>query len=253
MTTTKHITKHITKNITKHTPMHTKLLSTRLHAITLPSTPSLNTERYEQHLADRAAPQVLICTGPAGTGKTMLACKHAVKHIIDKSFDKLIITRPNVSVEEELGYLPGSMEQKMSPWMIPLLEYLEHFSNRKTVQRYIDDGVIDILPLGYMRGRTFDNTLVVADEMQNCTDNQMLNLLTRIGHDSKLVLTGDLSQCDLRSGHQNGLESFVDKYDTYQLKEHNDLSDAIAHIHMDIEDVKRSAIVRTILAIYDVV
>lgn len=209
---------------------------------------SANTERYESLLSKHETPRVLVCTGPAGTGKTMLACKHAMGHLMNSSFERLIITRPNVSIEEELGFLPGTMEQKMSPWMIPMYEYLEKYTDRNTVRRYIGDGVIEILPLGFMRGRTFDNTIVIADEMQNSTNSQMINLLTRIGHDSKLVLTGDLSQCDLNEDVPNGLDVFVDKFDKYGDK--SALDGNIDHVQMSCDDIQRSEIVRIIVDMY---
>lgn len=209
---------------------------------------SANTERYESLLSKQNKPCVLACTGPAGTGKTMLACKHAVNHLENSSFERLIITRPNVSIEEELGFLPGTMEQKMSPWMIPMYEYLEKYTNRNTVRRYIGDGVIQIIPLGFMRGRTFDKTLVIADEMQNSTNSQMINLLTRIGHDSKLVLTGDLSQCDLNADVPNGLAIFVEKIEKYGDK--SALDGNIDHVRMSSQDIQRSEIVQIIVDMY---
>ena len=209
---------------------------------------SVNTDQYESLLSKHDTPRVLVCTGPAGMGKTMLACKHAMGHLMNSSFERLIVTRPNVSIGEELGFLPGTMEQKMSPWMIPMYEYLEKYSDRKTVRRYIGDGVIEILPLGFMRGRTFDNTIVIADEMQNSTNSQMINLLTRIGHDSKLVLTGDLSQCDLNDDVPNGLDIFIDKFNIYGDK--SALDGNIDHVQMSCDDIRRSDIVRIIVDLY---
>ena len=209
---------------------------------------SINTERYESLLSKQNKPRVIACTGPAGTGKTMLACKHAVDHLANSSFERLIITRPNVSIEEELGFLPGTMEQKMSPWMIPMYEYLEKYTDRNTVRRYIANGVVEIIPLGFMRGRTFDNTFVIADEMQNSTNSQMINLLTRIGHDSRLVLTGDLGQCDLADGVPNGLEVFTDKFTKYEDK--SALNGNISHVQMSSDDIQRSEIVRIIVDMY---
>lgn len=195
-------------------------------------------------------PNILICEGPAGTGKTMEACKSALFHINENHYKKLIITRPSVSVEESLGYLPGDLNSKMEPWMIPIYEYLEEFSTNKFVDKYINDGIIDILPLGFMRGRTFTNTLIIADEMQNSTKKQMYNLLTRIGDYSKLIITGDINQCDIPI-EESGLVELIQKYNSFYSNEVTDYENDILLLELDETDIKRSEIVKQIIKMYN--
>jgi phosphate starvation-inducible PhoH-like protein len=202
---------------------------------------SLNRPVYEDSLSHHS-PSLVICTGPAGTGKTMMACKYSMQHLRENSYTKMVITRPNVSIDEDLGYLPGEINQKMFPWLIPIYDQLENYSDKMTVRKFINDGTIEIAPLGFLRGRTFDNTIIIADEMQNSTKSQMLNLLTRIGKNSKVIITGDLQQCDLDI--DNGLEDFINKYKVNP--EHKE----IKCIEFDDEDIMRSALVKTIIKIY---
>lgn len=195
-------------------------------------------------------PNILICEGPAGTGKTMEACKSALFHINENHYEKLIITRPSVSVEENLGYLPGDLNNKMEPWMVPIYEYLEEFSNKRIVNKYIDDGIIDIIPLGFMRGRTFSNTLIIADEMQNSTKKQMYNLLTRIGYYSKLIITGDTNQCDIPV-ENSGLVELIEKYNSFYSDDKPDHENDILLLNLDESDIKRSEIVKKIIKMYN--
>jgi phosphate starvation-inducible protein PhoH and related proteins len=202
---------------------------------------SLNRPVYEKCLSQQR-PSLVVCTGPAGTGKTMLACKYAMEHLRETAYTKMVITRPNVSIDEDLGYLPGEINQKMFPWLIPVYDQLEKYSDKSTVRKFINDGTIEIAPLGFLRGRTFDNTIIIADEMQNSTKSQMLNLLTRIGKNSKVIITGDLQQCDLEL--ENGLQDFIEKYSkSKKIKE-------IKCIEFDDDDIMRSELVKSIIQIY---
>lgn len=209
---------------------------------------SLHKDIYIEKLST-IKPNILICEGPAGTGKTMEACKSALFHINESHYKKLIITRPSVSVEESLGYLPGDINNKMEPWMIPIYEYLEEFSNERIVNRYAEDGIIDILPLGFMRGRTFSNTLIIADEMQNSTKKQMYNLLTRIGDYSKLIITGDTNQCDIPV-ENSGLVELIDKYKSFYSNDEPNHENDILLLNLDETDIKRSEIVKEIIKMY---
>jgi phosphate starvation-inducible PhoH-like protein len=186
--------------------------------------------------------QMVFAIGPAGTGKTMLACIAAITGYNDKSYKKIIMTRPVVSVEEDIGYLPGTLEEKMDPWIRPIMDIFGEYYNQADIQFMIKEKILEICPLAYMRGRTFKDSFIIADEMQNSTPNQMKMLLTRIGDDSKMVVTGDLNQHDRKYG-ENGLKDIYDKVKGKQLKR----IDSVVFQHVDIE---RSPIVRDILELY---
>ena len=186
-------------------------------------------------LALRSPKPIVIGTGPAGTGKTMLACQIGIEHIQTSFRGKVILTRPIVAADEDMGYLPGDMDKKMEPWTKPMFDIFEKYLSINQMER-----CIDIEPLGYMRGRTFDNTVIIADEMQNSTPNQMKMLLTRLGYNTKLIITGDLEQSDL--GEENGL-AFL----TYKL--HGLDYDYIKHVEMNERDIVRHPAVNEVLKV----
>ena len=144
-------------------------------------------ENYLLTLSDTGK-DVVFGIGPAGTGKTLIAVLTAVKLFKEGSIDKIIVTRPAVSVDEDLGFLPGTLEQKMAPWTRPVFDVLRDYFTANEITGMIDEGVIEIAPLAYMRGRTFKRAFIVADEMQNSTVSQMKMLLTRLGEGSKICL-----------------------------------------------------------------
>jgi phosphate starvation-inducible PhoH-like protein len=161
---------------------------------------------------------IIICTGPAGTGKTLLACTHAANSLINGLYSKIIITRPTVSVDEELGFLPGSIIKKMDPFTKPIFDILNEHLPKKTVDNMLADGTIEIAPLAFMRGRTFKNAFIIADEMQNATPAQMKMCITRLGSNSKMCITGDLSQSDRtddKTHPTNGLKDIRDRINAW--------------------------------------
>lgn len=185
---------------------------------------------------------ITFAIGPAGTGKTMLAVQMAIKLFKEGSISKIIVTRPAVSVDEEHGFLPGTLNQKMEPWTRPIFDVFEEYYHPKEIQDMLEDGVIEISPLAYMRGRTFKNAFIIADEMQNATPSQMKMLLTRLGDNSRMVVTGDLNQAD--RPRENGLLEFCNLYGQggdYRM---------IAMAQFDTQDVERHPVVREILKIY---
>jgi phosphate starvation-inducible PhoH-like protein len=188
-------------------------------------------------LALRSHKPIVIGTGPAGSGKTMLACQIAMEHIQRNIRGRVVLTRPIVAADEDMGYLPGDMDQKMEPWTKPMYDIFERSMTHNQMDRCI---VIE--PLGYMRGRTFDNTLIIADEMQNATPNQMKMLLTRIGEGTKLIVTGDLEQSDL--GPENGLADLIYKMQCKDLE-------YITHVRMEDEDIVRHPAVKEVLSILE--
>ena len=201
-----------------------------------------NQKLYVDHLINPNV-SVLAGIGPAGSGKTLFACNAAVTALKCGIVDRIVITRPLVSVdEEELGFLPGSITNKMDPWTRPIFDILKETFSLTQIQSMMQNGVIEISPLAYMRGRTFKRAFIIADEMQNSSPNQMLLMLTRIGEESKLVITGDLNQSD-RPG-VNGLYDFVQKIK--RAKENT----IIRIAELGHSDIQRSRVVSRILDIY---
>ena len=185
---------------------------------------------------------IVFAIGPAGTGKTMLGVQMAIKQLKEGMISKIIITRPAVSVDEEHGFLPGTLNQKMEPWTRPIMDVFEEYYHPKEIAEMLEDGVIEISPLAYMRGRTFKNAFVIADEMQNATPSQMKMLLTRIGDNSRMVVTGDLNQAD--RPRENGLLEFCNLYGQggeYRM---------IAMARFEQQHVERHPVVREILKLY---
>lgn len=186
--------------------------------------------------------KIIVATGPAGTGKTLFATEFGIKNFFMNNVEKIIFTRPSVSVDEDLGYLPGTLEEKMAPWVRPIYDILYRFIHPKEVTQLLEDKTIEIAPLGYMRGRTFKNAWIIADEMQNSTVAQMKMLLTRLGENSRLVITGDLDQHDRKEGI-NGLEDFLDKFKGKR-------SSSITSIEFQRDDIQREEVVKEVLDIY---
>ena len=202
---------------------------------------SLSQETYLLKLNDPNK-MIVFAIGPAGTGKTMLAVQWAIDQLKYGSADKIIVTRPAVSVDEEHGFLPGDLNEKMAPWTKPIFDVIAENFNAREIENFIKEGVIETSPLAYMRGRTFKNAVVVADEMQNATPSQMKMLLTRLGQGSQMVVTGDLQQADRPSN--NGLLEFLGLYNNFQGHRYVDL------VKFDVQDVERHEAVKEILSIY---
>jgi phosphate starvation-inducible protein PhoH len=199
-----------------------------------------NQKEYLRKLQDDNI-NIVLAIGPAGTGKTMLAVQHGIKLFQEGIVDKIVVTRPAVSVDEDLGFLPGTLNEKMAPWTRPIFDVFSEYYQQKDIAKMLEEGVIEISPLAYMRGRTFKNAYIVADECQNTTINQMKMLLTRLGEGSKMVVTGDLAQADRMN--DNGLIDFCNLLTGKPLK-HIDI------IEFDHKDIERHHAVKEILSIY---
>ena len=168
---------------------------------------SLAQEHYIDILTDTDCP-IAITSGPAGTGKTYLAMLAAIRAYRTGQVEKIVLTRPAVGVDDERhGFLPGDLNAKMEPWTRPLFDVLKEYYNTKEITRMLDEEILEISPLAFMRGRTFKKSWIIADEMQNATPSQIKMLLTRLGEGSKIVVTGDVKQAD-RNNQQNGLLNF---------------------------------------------
>jgi phosphate starvation-inducible PhoH-like protein len=199
-----------------------------------------NQETYVLKLLDDTK-DIVFGIGPAGTGKTLLAVQVAVKQFLEGKIDKIIVTRPAVSVDEDLGFLPGTLEQKMAPWTRPIFDVLREYFQAKEIEGMIEEGIIEIAPLAYMRGRTFKRSFILADEMQNATPNQMKMLLTRLGEESQMAVTGDLAQADRKA--DNGLIDF-----TNLLAKSN--STHLDIVHFAQGDIERHNAVKEVLQVY---
>lgn len=199
-----------------------------------------NQENYVLKLLDETK-DIVFGIGPAGTGKTLLAVQVAVKLFKEGAVDKIIVTRPAVSVDEDLGFLPGTLEQKMAPWTRPIFDVLREYFSAREIEGMIAEGIIEIAPLAYMRGRTFKNSFILADEMQNATPNQMKMLLTRLGEGSQMAVTGDLAQADRIK--DNGLINFVNLLRQSQ-------STYIDIVNFGQQDIERHEAVKEVLRVY---
>jgi phosphate starvation-inducible PhoH-like protein len=202
-----------------------------------------NQKHYVDLLLDETV-QIVFASGPAGTGKTMLAVQAGVKAYKEKLVSKLIFTRPAVGVDDEQhGFLPGTINQKMEPWTRPLFDVVQEYYAPRDVAKMLEDQIIEVSPLAFLRGRTFKNAWIVFDEAQNSSVNQMKMVLTRLGENSKMVITGDLNQNDKKFAADNGLRDFIERLKSSR-------SSAIAAIDFGSRDIQRHPIVREVLKMY---
>ena len=185
---------------------------------------------------------VVFGIGPAGTGKTYLAVVFAVDALKNNLVKKIVLTRPAVEAGENLGFLPGDLKEKVDPYLRPLYDALHDMLGVEQTERLIEKGVIEIAPLAYMRGRTLEDAYVILDEAQNTTDNQMKIFLTRLGFNSKMIITGDVTQIDLPRGVESGLVRAMDILNNVK---------GISFIHLTAMDVVRHPVVQRIIERYE--
>ena len=185
---------------------------------------------------------VVLCVGPAGTGKTFLAVGWAVTLLRTGAVKKIVLVRPAVEAGERLGFLPGDLVAKINPYLRPLFDALNDIMEPDQVKRYMESDIIEIVPLAYMRGRTLNQACIILDEGQNATSSQMKMFLTRMGHNSKIVVTGDMTQVDLPKNIKSGLADAV-----LRLKD----VDGLGIVHLDDTDIVRNPIVQRIVLAYE--
>lgn len=199
---------------------------------------TLRQKSYLSHIENHA---VTVALGPAGTGKTYLAVAMALKELADGTVDRIVLTRPAVEAGEALGFLPGELEDKVLPYLIPLYDAMYEMIGKAETLKLIEKGIIEIAPLAYMRGRTLSNAFMILDEAQNTTQEQMLMFLTRLGDASKMVITGDQTQIDLPKAKKSGLvEASIALKDT----------DDIKVFELKSQDVVRNPLVKKIIDAY---
>lgn len=185
--------------------------------------------------------EMVLCAGPAGSGKTFLGVAMAVKAFRNKDVSRIILTRPAVEAGERLGFLPGDLQEKVDPYMRPIFDALQELLGVEAFQRYYDRGQIEVLPLAFMRGRTLDDSFILLDEAQNSTIEQMMMFLTRIGMNSKACVCGDVTQVDLPKGVRNGLSDAMELLESV---------DGIECVFLKDSDIVRNPIVQRIICAY---
>jgi len=218
------------------TQQSTVVIKTPLKKITA-KTPNQN-----DYLHQIIKNDIIFGIGPAGTGKTYLAVACAVQALANEDVDRILLVRPVVEAGENLGFLPGDIGQKIDPYLRPLYDALYDFVGAEKVERMLENKIVELAPLAYMRGRTLSNAFVILDEAQNATENQMKMFLTRIGYGTKAIITGDMSQVDLPRGTQTGLRQAVNILD--QLN-------GIAICKLTGKDIVRHPLVQRIIERYD--
>ena len=184
---------------------------------------------------------IVLAIGPAGTGKTYLAVALAVEGLLKRQFKKIILARPAVEAGEKLGFLPGDIAEKIDPYFMPLYDALDDALESDRVRELIEDGIIEIAPLAYMRGRTLNDSFVILDEAQNSTKEQMKMFLTRLGDNSKMVITGDITQIDLENSKNSGL---------IQVQTLLKDIDGISFVNFNEKDIVRHDLVKHIIKAY---
>jgi phosphate starvation-inducible PhoH-like protein len=203
-------------------------------------TPKSSNQRRYMELIERN--DMVFAIGPGGTGKTYLAVAMAVSSLLTKQVNRIILARPAVEAGERLGFLPGTLQEKIDPYMRPLYDALYDMIDADRLERYVEKGIIEVAPLAFMRGRTLNDSFVILDEAQNTTSEQMKMFLTRLGFNSKAVITGDITQIDLPSGRRSGLIEAIEVVGKIE---------GIAFVHFNERDVVRHNLVQQIIKAYD--
>jgi len=199
------------------------------------------TKGQEQYLETIATHDIVFVTGPAGTGKTYLAVASAVNALLEYAVKKIVLVRPAVEAGEKLGFLPGDMQEKVNPYLSPVYDALYDMLGYDTTRTYMERGIIEVIPIAYMRGRTFHNSFIIMDEGQNTSRRQMLMFLTRMGVGSKVVVTGDVTQIDLPPGEPSGMLHALSVFAGV---------DEIGIVELKRADIVRHGLVKKIVRLY---
>lgn len=220
-------------------------------------TPPRTAAQRAYHAALEGPAPIVIACGPAGTGKTLTACEFACKFLDEGRFSKIVLVRPAVAAAEDLGYLPGTLVEKLAVFLRPMFDLLEDAYDKKQVKNMMDTGVVEACALGFCRGRTFKHSIIIADEMQNATCDQIKMLLTRLGVGSKMILNGDPLQHDRLYGNgQNGFSDFLDRWQRMLDRDGSSSSGATPEDNVQIvrfgrSDIQRSPVIERVLRAYE--
>ena len=196
---------------------------------------TINQKEYIREVAENT---VTFCQGVPGSGKTHIAIGMALEYLLDLKVEKIVITRPVVEAGEKLGYLPGTAEEKLHPYLLPIFDEINYFLQMQSYTKLKVSRKIEVVPLGLMRGRSFHNSFIVADECQNASYDQLKMLLTRIGIDSKMVLTGDIAQSDLQRQQQGGFLELINRLDDIN---------SVGSCRLETSDIVRNPIIADIV------
>jgi phosphate starvation-inducible PhoH-like protein len=207
-----------------------------------PIVPKNDKQKYYIENLRKQNPNIVVASGTAGSGKTLLATNIGAEKLINGEYTKIVLTRPTVPVGDDIGFLPGTLAQKMEPWIRPLHDSLSSVYSTSKIEKMMDENIIEIVPLTYMRGRTFNNAWIICDEAQNTTIDQMLMVLTRIGENSKMIITGDPQQHD-RFFDTNGLIDLIQKLNLIE-------NNYFKVIEFDENDVQRHPAIPSIVNMY---
>ena len=226
----------VNKNIQKKNHSHYQVCYSRKGAVTT------QTKGQDMYFKTVDKNDVVFCNGPAGTGKTFLAVCFAISALENNLIDKIILCRPAVEAGENLGFLPGDLKEKVDPYLAPLYDALNVLFEEKKLIKLLENKIIEIVPLAYMRGRTLDNSFMILDEAQNATIIQMKMFLTRLGIGSKSIITGDVTQIDLNSKKESGLVQVTEVLKNIK---------GIGFVKLNQNDVVRHHLVKKIIEAYD--
>jgi phosphate starvation-inducible PhoH-like protein len=208
------------------------------------------TEGQSEYVKAIAEHPITLAIGPAGTGKTFISIAIAMQDLADSKFDKIVLTRPAIEAAgEKLGFLPGDVSEKLDPYMIPLYDSLDKVIGKVARKKLMEEGVIEIVPLAYMRGRTLDKSFIILDEAQNCTPMQIKMLMTRLGIDARLVITGDLNQSDISNAWDNSHNKMRNGLEDAVLRFNNDKD--IAVVCLRLCDIQRHPLITHIIKTYE--
>lgn len=196
------------------------------------------TENQARYISSMLKSDITICVGPAGSGKTTIAVGLACKYLTENKISKIIVTRPVVESGRGLGFLPGTFQDKIHPYLVPIFEEMNLYLSKQSVEKFIKENVIEICPLEYMRGRNFHDSFIILDEAQNATYEQIKMLITRMGSKSKCVINGDIEQTDLPHSLSGALEEYIDRLDNLK---------GVSIVELERSDIIRNKIIASVL------